>query len=101
MEDLQTYKLCFLFNKPINALQAACHCMHGTNLSFAMYFWPTAHNAMLTLQAELCHEQDGISCEVIDLRTLLPWDVEAAGEHPQVLLTSSQFWQVVVKHCFL
>ncbi len=23
---------------------------------------------------------DGISCEVIDLRTLLPWDVDTVGE---------------------
>lgn len=27
--------------------------------------------------AQLLSQQDGISCEVLDLRTLLPWDVDA------------------------
>ena len=34
------------------------------------------------LQAEAVQQEDGISCEVIDLRTLLPWDREAVGEPP-------------------
>jgi len=34
------------------------------------------------LQAEAVQQEDGISCEVIDLRTLLPWDREAVGELP-------------------
>lgn len=39
---------------------------------------------VLLLQAAMCHESDGISCEVIDLRTLLPWDVNAVGEAAKV-----------------
>ena len=34
------------------------------------------------LQAEAVQQEDGISCEVIDLRTLLPWDRETVGEVP-------------------
>ena len=30
-------------------------------------------------QATAVEEADGISCEVIDLRTLLPWDVPTIG----------------------
>lgn len=36
--------------------------------------------AMPDVQADTCQESDGISCEVIDLRTLLPWDASAVGE---------------------
>ena len=32
------------------------------------------------LQATICEDNIGISCEVIDLRTLLPWDVDAVGK---------------------
>ena len=37
------------------------------------------------LQAALCLEHYDISCEVIDLRTLLPWDVAAVGKHARLL----------------
>ena len=37
------------------------------------------------LQAALCLEHHDISCEVIDLRTLLPWDVAAVGKHARFL----------------
>ena len=37
------------------------------------------------LQAALSLEHHDISCEVIDLRTLLPWDVAAVGKHARVL----------------
>ncbi len=37
------------------------------------------------LQAALCLEHHDISCEVIDLRTLLPWDVAAVGKHARLL----------------
>ena len=37
------------------------------------------------LQAALCLERHDISCEVIDLRTLLPWDVAAVGKHARLL----------------
>ncbi len=39
----------------------------------------------IMLQAALCLEHHDISCEVIDLRTLLPWDVAAVGKHARFL----------------
>ena len=39
-----------------------------------LHCWP-AH----PLQAKEVAERDGISCEVIDLRTLVPWDVETVA----------------------
>ena len=39
----------------------------------------------IMLQAALCLEHSDISCEVIDLRTLLPWDVAAVGKHAGLL----------------
>ncbi len=38
--------------------------------------------ALAVLQAEAVQEEDSISCEVIDLRTLLPWDRATVGEAP-------------------
>ncbi len=39
----------------------------------------------IMLQAALCLEHHDISCEVIDLRTLLPWDVAAVGKRARLL----------------
>ncbi len=38
--------------------------------------WP--HAATPIVQAREVEASDGISCDVLDLQTLLPWDVEAA-----------------------
>ncbi len=45
---------------------------------------------MVALQAEAVQAEGGASCEVIDLRTLLPWDRGAVGGgplHPKTLTT--------------
>lgn len=35
---------------------------------------------MLQQAAELAHQEGGVSCEVIDLRTLIPWDVATVAD---------------------
>lgn len=40
----------------------------------------TKYTLSCVLQAEMCQDGYNISCEVVDLRTLLPWDVNAVGK---------------------
>lgn len=42
-------------------------------------------------QAAAVAEEDGIECEVIDLRTLLPWDRETVGGH--MWLETTEYWK--------
>ena len=53
---------------------------------------PTPTSCTPRLQAEQLHAEDGISCDVIDLRTLLPWDVGA------VEASVSRTGRLVVSH---
>lgn len=68
---------------------------------------------VLRQAAEEC-EQEGISCEVIDLRTILPWDVEAitksvtktgrllvSHEAPLTAGVGAEIVSTVSKECFL
>ena len=58
-------------------------CRRATALYRPLYrdHGPSVYSASAPLQAEEVAEADGISCEIIDLRTLLPWDVDTVGEH--------------------
>jgi pyruvate/2-oxoglutarate/acetoin dehydrogenase E1 component len=48
------------------------------------------------MQAAVVAEEDGIDCEVIDLRTLLPWDRDAVGESSTALrgLTHAELFEL-------
>lgn len=47
---------------------------------------------MLVAAAQLAQDLQGISCNVLDMRTLLPWDVEA------VAASVSKTGRLVVSH---
>ena len=40
----------------------------------------------------MVQEVDGIECEVIDLRTLLPWDRETVGEPLHPVCMHTLYW---------
>jgi hypothetical protein len=41
-----------------------------------LLLWPLLQVHVLAQAAQAVADADGISCEVLDLRTLLPWDVQ-------------------------
>ena len=50
-------------------------------LSVALSVGQKTNGRYWCTQAAMVQEEDGIECEIIDLRTLLPWDREAVGAH--------------------
>ncbi len=57
----------------------------GTYTHTQLHIISSGETIGIMLQAALCLEHYDISCEVIDLRTLLPWDVAAVGKHARLL----------------